>query len=237
MNKFFVPGLLLMAGLYWYLSQPEKLKDEVVATVERIESTLPTQPPRGTESSSWVIHSTTTREGTTAAGQIFSPNPQTPILFKVSFLMAQHNHNGLEPEANFQLILSEWLMDRPAPMEIWASEPRLLPSISQSSLSSWQDFDIPHIRLDPSKEYIAWVTLSELGNPAGTRIAIHNMGPSYSSPPGAGAKPRFDYAEGRGAFFREANPNGRREHMTGFAWQTQNRGHNLHFRMSFENRE
>lgn len=231
MNKFIVVGLLLVVGVYWYQSQPDTLKNEASTATERIESTLPAEPPIGIESSARLIYTTTSSNGTTAAGQIFSPTSQTPILFKASFLTQNNNHSGLGPQGKFQLILSEWLVDRPAPTPMWVSEPRL-PSISHDSRSIWQDFNIPHILLDPSKEYIAWITLSELQNPARANIAIHYMGRRYSA-----KGHQIPYAEGRSAFFQEPNPDGRRGHMTGSAWQTQDFGHNLHFKMSFTNRE
>lgn len=199
--------------------------------------TLPAEPQIGM-SSTWIIYATNLNSGTaaTAVGQIFTPPREAPTLKRLGFWLRQDNPDGLRPSVRVQVMLAEWAVDRPAAVELWASRILTLEPIEQSEKFAWQDFDLPEIRLSPEREYIAWFTLSDLGNPPDATIGIPDMGPRYRTSPvtDADAKPIHTYAQGRAAFFREANPGGTRDDMTGLPWVVSPAGHNIYFRMLFE---
>lgn len=232
-------ALLLVVATGWYASQRQEAPSppqQPAAGAQPLQTvSLPSQPVIGV-SGSRLIHSSTMQSGVTAAGQIFTPPPGAHILLKLGFRFHQLNHDGYQPEISFQIMLAEWQVDRPSPVEIWASPPQTLPSISETSKYSWQEFDVPRIELAADKQYIAWITLSDLGNPPGVSIGIPDMGPRYRTSPATdpNAVPIHTYAEGRAALFREANPDGNRDKMTAFAWEEQKPGDNLFFRMLFE---
>ncbi|MEE9913462.1 MAG: hypothetical protein K4571_17255 [Deltaproteobacteria bacterium] len=212
----------------------------VAPPCKRMESTLPITPVRGMESNSYMIRASGKAEAVTAAGQIFAPDRRTPVLFKVGFLFVQDSYTKAAPDFKLQVRLSEWAGDRPGPEELWVSVPCAIPGTAEGFQADWVDFDVPHLRLDPAKQYVAWVTLSGLGNPLDAIICIPGMGPRYSSPlHGRGERnpdpSRSPYPQGRRALYRQENLKGDVSPMTHAAWEVHDSGSNLHFRMSFEN--
>jgi hypothetical protein len=191
----------------------------------RLVSTLPASPFR-TAGTSWIIRASGNEETITAAGQLYKPPSQTPVLFKLGFLFTQFSFTKKVQDFELQVILSEWYGDRPGPKALWVSEPRTIPSTNNDYQADWIDFDVPHLTLDPKKLYIAWITLSGLENPRDASVGI-----SYSNESGAGSP----YPEGMYTFYKQANPDGDVSQMTNSAWEVHDVGHNLNFRMSFEN--
>lgn len=237
MKKASIVATLLAVTVGWYLWQRPATAPPSVSQAAHTPRTvsLPSEPQSGV-SSSWVLYSSTQGNGITAAGQIFTPPEQATVLTRLGFLLHQSTHDSIQPEVSFQIILAKWQTDRPSPHEIWASDIRTLPSTAQTHLYGWQDFDIPRIELEADQEYVAWITLSDLGNPPGILLQIPDMGPRYRSSPTseADARPIHTYAQGRSAFFREPNPGGVRDHMTGVPWEVRSPGQNLYFRMLFQ---
>lgn len=209
----------------------------VFFSTSRIESTLPVKPLMGMESNGYSIYENTQSEGITALGQLFSPPLATPQMFEIGFLFSKFDFSN---DVKVQVRLSEWLGDRPAAVELWKSNPKNIPSDFKIGLI---DFNISHIQLDPEKKYIAWVTLCNLRNELDARIGIKNRGPSTRKlQPGVSIdelKPEdwyFPYPEGKRVLFKQPNPNGEINIMTDLPWEESKPGHNLHFRMKFENR-
>lgn len=198
----------------------------------RLVSTLPAILPLGMESNSYMIRTSGEEGAITAAGQIFTPPNQTPVLFKLGFMFTQYSFTKKVPDFKLQVRLSEWAGDRPGPTELWISEPRSIPSTTDDFQADWLDFDVPYLLLDSKKLYIAWVTLSGLGNPHDASVGIPGMGPIYSKGRGSGISP---YPEGMRTFYKQANPDGDVSQMTISTWEVHDVGHNLSFRMSFEN--
>lgn len=237
MNRYWSLAILLAGAAGWYYQHQETPTPQHPSSPAQAPQTirLPSKPVRGL-SSTWTIYSSGNEGATTAAGQIFTPPAEAPTLTRLGFKFDQSYHGQLQPEVSFQIILSEWEFDRPSSTEVWASEIRTLPSPTETVKYGWQNFNVPSIKLDANKEYIAWITLSELGNPPGVHVGVPDMGPSYRTSPTAdpNAKPIHNYKQGRSAFFRVANPGGSRQSMTGYAWEVRNPGQNLFFRMFFE---
>lgn len=205
----------------------------------RIESTLPVTPPRGIESNSYLIRASGIEETITAAGQIFTPPHQTPVLFKLGFMFTQYSFTKQVPDFKLQVRLSEWAGDHPGQTALWVSEPRAIPSTTDDFQADWADFNVPYLPLDPKKQYVAWVTLSSLENPPDASVGIPGMGPIYSTLPsdsereqGSGRSP---YPQGIRVLYKQENLDGDVSQMTNSAWEVHDIGHNLHFRMSFEN--
>lgn len=240
MNKYWMLALFLAAAAGWYYQHqnaPGPASTPQVQPSPHQEPrtvSLPEKPQLGV-SSNWIIRSTSWDTGITAAGQIFTPPTEAPTLIRLGFQFHQYNRNGLQSDVRFQVILAEWQVDHPSPVELWASEIRTLPRIAETYKYSWQDFDVPPIKLAADREYIAWVTLSDLGNPPDTAVGIPDMGPTYRTSPvtDPNATPIHNYERGRSAFFREANPGGIRDHMTGYPWEVRDSGRNIAFRMLF----
>ena len=207
---------------------------------ERVESTLPNAPVLGMESNSYLIRASGEEGAITAAGQIFSPSHQTPVLLKLGFLFTQFKFIKQAPDSKLQVRLSEWAGDRPAPTALWVSEPRAITPIDTENVQAdWIDFTVPYLSLDPKKQYIAWVTLSGLDNPLDANIGIPGMGPRQATLPSdrqtAWGSEKSPYPQGRRALYKQENLDGNVSQMTNSAWETHDVGHNLHFRMSFEN--
>lgn len=190
----------------------------------RLVSTLPASPFR-TAGTSWIIRASGNEETITAAGQLFKPPSQTPVLFKLGFLFTQFSFTKKAPVFKLQVILSEWYGDRPGPTALWVSEPRAIPGTTDNYQADWVDFDTPPLTLDPKKLYIVWITLSGLANSPDASVGV-----SYSTESGAGSP----YPEGIYTFYKQANPYGDVSQMTNSAWEVHDVGHNLNFRMSFE---
>jgi hypothetical protein len=191
----------------------------------RLVSTLPASPFR-TAGTSWIIRASGNEETITAAGQLFKPPSQTPGLFKLGFLFTQFSFTKKVPDFKLQVILSEWYGDRPSPTALWVSEPRTIPKTTEDYQADWIEFDVPHLTLDPKKLYIAWITLSGLEN-----LPDASVGISYSNESGAGSP----YPGGMYTFYKQANPDGDVSQMINSAWEVHDVGHNLNFRMTFEN--
>ncbi len=199
---------------------------------KRLVSSLPVNPPTGMESSACLIR-VSGNEGTiTAAGQLFKPPPNTPVLFKLGFLFTQYEFPTRVPGLKLQVILSEWYGDRPAPAALWISEPTTLPSTNNNYQADWLDVGVPHLSLNPEKLYVAWVTLGGLANQHDAYIGIPAMGPRNSMKHGYIESP---YPQGMRVLYKQENPYGDVVQMTKSAWEVGDVGHNLHFRMSFEN--
>ena len=207
----------------------------------RLESTLPIKPIQGMESLGFSIYENGPPGTASAVGQLFSPNVSTPMLFKLGFLISFIGHEDFEKKdkIKFQVRLSEWLDDRPSPFELWRSNPK---NVSKDFQIGWVDFEVPHIKLDPQKKYIVWITLSELNNIPGTKIHIKANGPHFTSHRPANVSREewlktgdFAYPEGTHVLFKLAPPNRTIRAMTSLPWEKGDLGYNLHFRMTFEN--
>lgn len=188
--------------------------------------TLPVIPILKSEGRSYIIHAIGNEDTITAAGQIFKPPEQTPVLFKLGFLFTQSTFTQAGRDSKFRVILSEWYGDHPSPTALWVSEPTIVPSNNESFKADWFDFDVPHLLLNPSKLYIAWITLSGVGNQSDGIIGI-----SYASKTGDSSP----YPEGMYTFYKQENPYGDVSQITNSSWEVYDVGSNLHFRMSFEN--
>ncbi len=191
----------------------------------RLVSTLPASPFK-TAGTSWIIRASGNEETITAAGQLFKPPSQAPVLLKLGFLFTQFSFTKKVPVFKLQIILSEWYGDRPSPTALWVSEPRAIPGTTDNYQADWIDFDTPPLTLDPKKLYIVWITLSGLANPPDASVGV-----SYSTESGTGSP----YPEGMCTFYKQTNPYGDVSQMTNSAWEVHEVGHNLNFRMSFEN--
>lgn len=232
--------LIMLAGfaLYISFSRTESTKPSVPQR-ERIESTLPASPVRGMESNIFMIQAGGKKDTIAAAGQIFTPGLRTPVLYKLGLLFVQNRFTKQVSDFKLQVRLSEWAGDRPGAAILWVSAPCVIPSVTDDFQADWVDFDVPHLQLDPAKQYVAWVTLSGLGNPPDAAIGIPGMGPRYSSPQAMGErKPEpadSPYPQGKRVFCKRDHPDGDLSQMFNTAWEVHDSGHNLHFRMSFEN--
>ncbi|WP_139351940.1 hypothetical protein [Polaromonas sp. A23] len=213
-----------------------------IAKGVRVEATLPVNSKAGMSSSGYSIYSPGKVGAPIAAGQVFAPEQRTPVLFNIGFHFSQYNAEQapLKPDFKLQVRLSEWDKDRPAPKVLWVSEPRTIRDFRYE----WLYFDIPHLRLNPAKQYVAWITLSDLNNPSDSKISVPSMGPTstYPTPDAKGpagawtASCGTEYPKGKAVFFVNSSPDDSVAHMTKSAWRSNPSGHNLHFKMTFENR-
>jgi len=232
--------LMMLAGfaLYILFSRTESAKPSV-AQRERVEATLPAAPVRGMESNAFMIQAGGKEDTIAAAGQIFTPGPGTPVLYKLGFLFVQNRFTKQVSDFKLQVRLSEWAGDRPGAAILWVSAPCVIPSVTEDFQADWVDFDVPHLQLDPAKQYVAWVTLSGLENAPDAAIGIPGMGPRYSSPQAMGErKPDpagSPYPQGRRVLYKRDHLDGDLSQVFNTAWEVHDAGHNLHFRMSFEN--
>lgn len=197
----------------------------------RVVSTLPVVSPTGMESSSYLIYASGNEETITAAGQIFKPPNQTPVLFKIGFYFTQSGYFKRSAVIKLQIILSEWSGDRPGRKALWVSDPIIIKSTDKDVNVEWLDFNVPNVALNPGRMYVAWVTLSSLSNQNDASIGIVRMGPRYSQQ-GSESSP---YPQGMCTLYRQENPDGDVSQMINSSWEVNDYGHNLHFKMSFEN--
>jgi hypothetical protein len=228
----------VVAVCFYTLQQPLHPPPQLTtAAATRVVRTLPSEPVLGVSSSSSNIFSTSEKVSTTAAGQIFAPPAEAPVMQRIGFMFSCHRYEEVQPPVSYQIILAQWQVDRPSSTEIWTSNVLTLPSIADDCGAIWQDIEVPSITLDANKQYIAWITLSDLGNPPGASVGIPDMGPTYAASllTDPSTKPIHNYALGRGAFFREPNLSGTRQAMTSFAWEVNEPGSNIAFRMTFSN--
>ena len=200
----------------------------------RIESTLPVTMPLGMESNSCLIRTSDVEKAVVAAGQIFSPPVETPVLFKVGFMFVRSRFVGVESDVKLQIRLSEWLGSHPAATDLWVSDTIVIRRSDKDIHVEWQKCDVPHIPLNPAKQYIAWVTLDGMGNSSDAGIGIPGMGPRYSSP--SGHPVTNPYPKGRRVLYRHPLPDEDGTSLDPPGWEIHAAGHNLHFTMSFENR-
>lgn len=205
---------------------------------ERTEATLPENEVRGAESSSYNLHYKNHGEAVTALGQIFIPPEGHTYLFSVGFLC--RGDSSSTSDMNVKLRLSSWEGDRPSSDTLWESEPTLL---EKDFVTGWVSFDVPRIKLIPNQKYIAWLSMSGLENADDAGFSVVLMGPRTKGPLPENTKTRqpnhwiVAYPKGMRAFWDQYNPDGLIDDMTQSAWKTDSGGHNLHFKMMFENKQ
>ena len=198
----------------------------------RLISTLSVIPPPGMALFCHIIRASGNEETITAAGQIFKPPLQTPVLFKLGFLFTQRNFTKKVPNFKLQIIISEWYGDHPNTTALWVSEPTAIPDTNNNFQADWLDFEVHHLPLNPAKFYVAWITLSGLANQDDANVGISAMWPRDSKKLDYVDSP---YPEGMCTFYKQSNPYGYISQMTNSPWEVHDVGRNLHFRMSFEN--
>lgn len=207
----------------------------------RTEATLPDHEVKGVQSSSFSLYFRGAKGATTAIGQIFSlPDESNRFLIKAGFYNQRYLFGSYRvSDTQVKLRISKWEGDRPASATLWESDPV---HIKKDFGRGWIYFDVPHIRLDPRQKYIAWLSLAGLDNSEDSYLSIAAMGPTTTGPqpkPGEPWKPdswTADYPEGTRAFWREANPDGEIKDMTRTPWIVEGVGQNLHFKMTFANK-
>lgn len=205
---------------------------------KRIEATLPAVEVVGVESGSFSLYSKSSRGGATALGQVFLPPKGHPVLKRVDFLCRYASSYSSASDFNVKLTLSPWAGDRPAYNTLWESEVVSVPK----DIDGWVSFDVPHVMLNPDQRYIAWLSMSGLGNADDAIFGVVSMGPRTTTPrrPDEPWQPNnwtSAYPEGARAFWRENHPYNMTDVMAESPWITDGPGQNLHFRMVFENRK
>jgi len=180
-------------------------------------------------------------EGTTGLGQVFLAPKKHDFLTRVGFLLRPYPaHEGEQPQtADMQLNLriSAWHGDRPAPAALWESRPITLKG---NFNEGWTYFEIPHVKLEQDKKYIAWLSFAGLSNPERAALTVITMGPAtYGTAMPTNPKESWQpalwmvhYSPGTRAFWRGKNPHGAVD-MTASAWRSAGPGQNLHFKMTF----
>lgn len=218
---------------------------------DRRELTLPLNEVLGAAPSSFNLRYKGTRTEITAIGQIFQAPIGFNYLFNIKFLCRQQRNLDLSSDISVKLRLSEWTGDRPASKTIWESEPL---QVKSDFTHGWITFDMPHAKLKPNQEYIAWLSMSGLKNDDDAVLGIVSMGPQTREKPKqlvSGVVSNIDskvdnfaeeqmewiysYPEGLRAFWRHGNPDGIADYMTQYSWKIDDVGHNLHFKMQFSN--
>ena len=231
MRSYFIP-LLLLVGLVSACSQTK---------VPRTEAFLPSHEVKGASSSSFSLYFRGYKGATTALGQIFlPPDENNRFLIKAGFFNLRYLFGSNRvSDTMVKLRISRWQGDRPDPYTLWESDTVLL---KKDFSRGWIYFDVPHIKLTPGRKYIAWLSLAGLKNSDDSYLSIVAMGPRTSTPPPKPGEPwqpnswDADYPEGTRAFWRQENPDGLVENMTKLPWVVDADGHNLYFKMFFENR-
>lgn len=208
----------------------------------RIESSLPIEPFLGMESSGYKMYNHGLSGTISAAGQLFSPSSSTPMLYKLGFVFSFLGYEDVKrkDEIKFQIRLAEWLGDKPSSNDLWVSAPLNVP---KDFKIGWVDFDVPHVKLDPKKRYIAWITLNELNNILGSMIVVKGYGPTFKSDQPENMlreewlkTGHYRYPEGTHVLYNYANPNRNVTAMTKLPWEIGKLGFNLQFRMAFESK-
>lgn len=206
---------------------------------QRSTATLPAVEVRGAESSSFSLYATTSGRGTTALGQIFAAPEGHDFLTNAGFLCRHGAGPGRASDMRVRLRISPWQGDRPGSVALWESEPV---ELKKDFRSGWLTFDLPHVKLAPNRSYLAWLSLAGLDNADDASFGVVGMGARTRGPqpkPGQQWQPdawSTPYPEGTRAFFRQSNPDARVEPMTQSAWEVEQSGQNLHFKMTFVNR-
>lgn len=204
----------------------------------RTTATLPDHEVRGMDSMSFPLYSMGGEGVTTAIGQVFAPPEKHRLLLNVSFFCREApSLFGIRPDISVKLFIASWDGQKPTLPILWQSDPILV----KGTIDGWIEFPIPHLQLSKDQKYIAWLSASGVQNPEGAAFGIVGMGPRTSTPRSGSEswKPsawNADYPDGYRAFWRGENLTGKTAIPDGTRWITDPPGHNLHFKMQFENK-
>ena len=204
------------------------------------EASLPEQDVKYMGSMSLNLYYKVPQQGPSALGQVFLIPEGHSILKIVKFYLNPYPMPAQDPLASMsvKLRVSSWEGDRPSSIAHWESEPTAL----KRDFTGWLTFDVPRLKLEPGKKYIAWLAFADLENPDDAALSVATQGPVTSGR----AKPStgpwtpdtwiVQYPLGMRAMWIGSNPSGSLQEMTDSAWKTEALGHNLHFKMVFVNK-
>jgi hypothetical protein len=178
-------------------------------------------------------------EGPSALGQVFLLPEGHGILKTVKFYLNPYPMPPQDPTASMfvQLRVSPWERDRPSRSAIWESEPANV----KRDFRGWLNFDLPRVKLERGKKYVAWLTLAGLQNPDDAALSVATVGPvtvgraKPASGPWTPDTWTVPYPLGTRAMWTGSNPSGTLEGMTKSAWKSEFLGNNFHFKMVFVN--
>lgn len=218
--------------------------------VPRTQVVLPAQEVKGFESSSHSLYAASRQGAPIALGQIFLPPEKHHYLTRLEFFGRRSGSVDSHSNVNITLRISPWQEDRLGLPVLWESKPL---EIQKTFGQGWLVFDLPRVRLQPGKKYIAWLSVDGVSvkNDENAAIGIVSMGPRTSGPTLYPDKPAPSpsffldtlpqpetwisaYPEGTRAFWRATKPQSEISEMSQGPWVVARPGENLHFKMIFE---
>jgi hypothetical protein len=198
---------------------------------------------RGHDSSGMSIYGKGKAGTPSAIGQVFESPPSHGELRRVGFLAMQPTLNSVPSKVfgvtttsiRVRMLVSAWDGEKPTWPPAWDSQAvaiqKTLGRGDGMSHIEWLWFDLPPIKLQQGRKYLAWLTMAGLDNHAMDTIAVVRMGPR-----GSIERPKLHsvYPPGAMAIWSGTNPDDTLAPMSGSAWTIESTDVNLRFRMLFQ---
>ena len=177
----------------------------------------------------------------TGLGQLFVVPEGHEYLRRAGFLAFMPTYSMSKPPTSpgvstrmlIRAFISEWNGDKPSRQTLWqSSSMELIKQNVEIPSFEWIWFDVPDLKLETGKKYIAWITTAGLENDAADTFGIIRMGASHGAVYGAQSGKSL-YPEGSFVVWSQKNPEHSVDAMTSAAWAPDRLGANLHFKMHF----